>query len=59
MDATVHDDLEHNDRIYLEKLLLASDAILNLGEDNVIPATLESELAVFRDRVERVLLKLS
>lgn len=55
----MHDDLENNDRTYLEKLRLAADAILQLGEDSAIPATLESELWVFKDRIDRALLSLT
>lgn len=52
----VNDPLDSTDRVYLDKLLLATSTILRLGEDNVIPAPLESELTLFRDRIERVLL---
>lgn len=55
-DNTAHDKLEESDRIYLEKLRLATSVILRLGEDDTIPAPLESELHLFRDRVERILL---
>lgn len=58
MTDSVHEDLESKDRIYLEKLRLATDVILALGEDSAIPNSLEAELWVFRDRVERVLLQL-
>ncbi|MBO0820918.1 MAG: hypothetical protein J2P26_08735 [Nocardiopsaceae bacterium] len=44
------------DRVYLEKLALATDIILRLGEDDSIPAPLESELHLLRDRIERALL---
>lgn len=44
------------DRIYLEKLALATNIILRLGEDDSIPAPLESELHLLRDRIERALL---
>lgn len=57
MTDSVHDDLENHDRIYLEKLRLAADVILRLGEDSAIPDALEAELWIFRDRVERVLLQ--
>lgn len=57
--AQVRDELEDLDRVFLGKLLLASDVILKLGEeDGAIPAPLESELWLFRDRVERALLLL-
>jgi len=57
MTAIAHDDLEDYDRIYLEKLRLAADVILQLGKDQeAIPVTLEVELWTFRDRVERALL---
>lgn len=59
MTATAHDGLEDRDRTYLEKLRLAADVILQLGEDpGVIPNTLEVELWVSRDRVERALLQI-
>lgn len=54
--ATVHDDFEDHDRIYLEKLQLAED-ILQLGEDSIILGSLETELWIFRDRGERALLQ--
>lgn len=44
------------DRIYLEKLRLATDVIMRLGEDDAIPAPLESELSLLRDRIDRALL---
>lgn len=56
MTATLHDDLDDHDRTYLDRLRLAADAILQLGEDGAIPDTLEAELWIFRDRVERALL---
>lgn len=59
MTVSIHDDLENQDRIYLEKLRLATDVILKLGEDSAISDGLESELWIFRDRVERVLLQFS
>lgn len=53
----MHDSLEELDRVFLEKLLLASDVILRLGED---PGTLanafEADLWLFRDRIERAML---
>lgn len=53
----VHDELESHDRIYLEKLRLAASVILDLGEDDqAIPDTFQTELYIFRDRVERALL---
>lgn len=59
MTGTVHDGLENNDRVFLEKLRLAADVILQLGEDpEVLPNPLQSELFLFKERVERVLLAL-
>ncbi|MBO0822217.1 MAG: hypothetical protein J2P26_15380 [Nocardiopsaceae bacterium] len=51
-----HDNMEHYDRIYLEKLRLATEVILRAAEEDGIPDSLESELHIFRDRVERLLL---
>lgn len=59
MTEFVRDDLADHDRVFLEKLRLAAETILRLGEDGAIPSGLEAELWVFRDRVERVLLQLS
>jgi hypothetical protein len=45
------------DRIYLENLRLATAIILRVGEDpGALPNTLESELFIFRDRVDHALL---
>lgn len=53
----VHDELEVHDRIFLEKLRLAADVILSLGDDaEMLPDTFQTELYIFRDRVERSLL---
>lgn len=53
----VTDELEFNDRIFLEKLRFATDIILRLGEDpEMLPGPLESELFLFRDRVDRAIL---
>jgi hypothetical protein len=43
-------------RTDLERLRLAADVILRLGSDGVIPAPLEAELVIFRDRLEHALL---
>jgi hypothetical protein len=43
-------------RADLERLKLAAEVILRFGADDVIPAPLEAELAIFRDRVEHALL---
>lgn len=54
---TAIDSFETYDRIFLEKLRLAADVILRLGEDDDgISEILESELYLFRDRVERAFL---
>jgi len=56
-NATPSDELDPYDRIYLEKLQLATNVILRLGEDpGVLPDTLQIELFLFRDRVEHALL---
>jgi hypothetical protein len=53
----VRDELEVRDRVYLEKLRVATSVILDLGEDpGVLPDTFQTELFLFRDRVERSLL---
>lgn len=49
--------LEHYERTRLEKLLLATEAILELAEHEVLPMPLESELSIFRDRVQVALLR--
>lgn len=55
--AAGHDDLASHDRVYPEKLRLASNVILQLGEDpGILPDTLQTELFLFRDRVEMALL---
>lgn len=52
-----NDKLDDLDRVFLEKLRLAATAILDLGKDDgVINNALESELHLFRDRVDRALL---
>jgi hypothetical protein len=43
-------------RTDLERLRLAAEVILRLGADGVIPAPLEAELVIFRDRLEHALL---
>jgi hypothetical protein len=51
------DHLNSRDRIYLEKLRLAVEVLLREAEDpGGIPDTLESELYIYRDQVDRVLL---
>jgi hypothetical protein len=51
------DGFDGHDRIYLENLRLAAEVILREGEDpGGLPNTLESELFIFRDRVEHSLL---
>lgn len=51
------DETEGRDRVYLEKLRLAIEVILRVGEDpGALPNALESELFVYRDRVDRALL---
>lgn len=56
-NRNARDELEILDRIYLEKLRLAANVILALAEESgTIPDTLEAELYIFKDRVERALL---
>lgn len=53
----MRDDLETLDRVFLEKLGLAVKIILDVGKDpGGLPASLESELFVFKDRVDRAIL---
>lgn len=53
----MRDNLEDQDRVFLEKLRLAATVILDLGEDpDTLPDPLQSELFIFRERVDRVLL---
>jgi hypothetical protein len=42
----------------LERLRAAADTILELADDDAIPAPLESELTSFRERLERAFLYL-
>lgn len=48
--------LEHYDRTRLEKLRLATEAILELADQDALPVPFESELYIFRDRVHLALL---
>lgn len=48
--------MNDNARLHLERLKLAADVLL--GEADDLPDTLEAELTLFRDRVERSLLRL-
>jgi hypothetical protein len=43
-------------RADLERLKLAAEVILRFAADDVIPAPLEAELVIFRDRLEHALL---
>lgn len=53
-----NDKLEDRDRPFLEKLILAADVILKLGEDpGVLNTALESELLLFRESCEGILLR--
>lgn len=55
--AAIHDEFETYDRIYLEKLHLATNAILQVGEDEgMLTDIFQTELFLFRDRVERAML---
>ena len=57
MPAPIRDELDENDRIYLEKLRLATNVLLQVGEDQgVLNDVIQTELFIFRDRVERALL---
>lgn len=52
-----NDALSTHDRVFLENLNLAVGMMLRLGEDSgVLNNVLESELFLFRDRVEHALL---
>jgi hypothetical protein len=58
-EITVHDKMETLDRIYLEKLMLASDVLLEVGEDpDMLPNSFETDLHLFRERIQRALLML-
>ncbi len=41
----------------LERLRLATEILLRLAEDDILPAPFEAELVIFRDRVEHALLE--
>jgi hypothetical protein len=43
-------------RADLERLKLAAEVILRFAADDVLPAPLESELVILRDRLEHALL---
>jgi hypothetical protein len=43
-------------RADLERLKLAAEVILRFAADDVIPAPLEAEVVLFRDRLEHALL---
>jgi hypothetical protein len=49
-----HDTLTDFGRVSLERLKLAADVILS--ETDAIPDTLETELVLLRERIERALL---
>jgi hypothetical protein len=49
-----HDSLTDWDRVHLERLKLAADVLLS--EAGALPESLEEELSLYRDRVERALL---
>lgn len=51
-----HDALYHFERVHLEKLRLACEILIELGDDGVTPDPLETELRIFKDRVECALL---
>lgn len=51
-----YDTMHAFERVHLEKLRLAAQVLLELGEDGVIPDTLETELVIFKDQVEVALL---
>lgn len=51
------DSFAKHDRVFLEKLRLATTTLLDLAEDpGVVNGVLESELTLFLDRVDRALL---
>jgi hypothetical protein len=57
MPVSVNDEIDTRDRIYLEKLRLATDVLLQAGEEkDVLNDLMQTELFLLRDRVERALL---
>lgn len=55
-DRSVTDKVESFDRIFLEKIQLATNVLIELGEDGVLNNSFETELFLFKDRIERALL---
>lgn len=56
-ETTVPDQFETYDRVYLEKLRLATGVLLEAGEDpGIVNDIFQTELFLFRDRVDRALL---
>lgn len=56
-DPAARDEFDARDRTYLEKLLLATDVILRHGDDpDALNTVFETELHLFRDKIERALL---
>jgi hypothetical protein len=53
-DVLVNDTLAGFERTHLERMKLAADILI--AEHDAIPDTLETELTLFRERVERALL---
>lgn len=53
----MNDEFDQKDRVYLEKLRLAIDILLRVGEDpGAMSEVLTSELFLYRDTVEKALL---
>ena len=51
------DELEHHDRVYLDKLRLATDVLMQAAqESDLVPDPLEVELVLLKDRIDRALL---
>jgi len=55
MPALPHDALFAFECVHLDRLKLATDILL--GEPDTLPTALESELVLYRDRLEHALLR--
>ena len=57
--SDIHDGLDHHDRIYLDKLRLAIDILLEVAEEpGILNDVLQSELFLARDKVQHALLRI-
>lgn len=54
MQQAESDALRDFERTSLERIRLATDVIIELGDE--IPSSLETDLTILRERVERILL---